>query len=251
MTDLAFAPMRKGPPSLADAVERITLNSIAHEMRDPFDIGDALATLSATGEAVTVYPPGRDFTMARIDAIDTDASTFLLDLAEDVTLPEGRIAFVAALGSNAKMQFELDADWAMVRGAGRRVQMPFPEVCLVLNRRAEQRLDTPVGGNYGARFTLLGKVFDMPLYDFSRNGVGLRATPEQALELYVGKKIENVELEMGPSLVVQADLEVRLLRPFRTFLLGAQVQVGCRISNMSMQMRQSLDRAVTKVEQRR
>ncbi len=251
MTDLAFAPMRKGPPSLSDAVERITLNSIAHEMRDPFDIGDALSTLAANGEAVTVYPPGQDHTMARIDAIDIDASTFLLDLAEDVALPEGRIAFVAALGANAKMQFELDTDWTMVRGAGRRIQLPFPDICLVLNRRAEQRLDTPVGGNYGARFTLLGKTFEMPLYDFSRNGVGLRATPEQALELYVGKKIEHVELEMGPSLVVQADLEIRLLRPFRTFLLGAQVQVGCRISNMSLQMRQSMDRAVTKVEQRR
>lgn len=251
MTDLAFAPMRKGPPTLSDAVDRITLNSIAHEMRDPFDIGDALATLSATGEAVTVYAPGQDYTMARIDAIDADAGTFLLDLAEDVTLPEGRIAFVAALGSNAKLEFELDTDWSMVRGAGSRVQLPFPEFCLVLNRRSEHRLDTPVGGNYGARFTLLGKVFEMPLYDFSRGGVGLRATPAQALELYVGKKLDNVELEMGPSLVVMADLEVRLLRPFRTFLLGPQVQVGCRISNISVQMRQSLDRAVTKVEQRR
>jgi hypothetical protein len=98
--------------------------------------------------------------------------------------------------------------------------------------------------NYGARFTLLGKVFEMPLYDFSRGGVGLRATPEQAMELYVGKKLDNVLLEMGSSLIVTADLEVRLLRPFRTFLLGQQVQVGCRISNITMQMRQSLERAV-------
>jgi hypothetical protein len=56
---------------------------------------------------------------------------------------------------------------------------------------------------------------------------------------------------MGPTLVITADLEVRLLRPFRTFLLGQQVQVGCRISNISMQMRQSLERAVDKVQKRR
>jgi c-di-GMP-binding flagellar brake protein YcgR len=121
----------------------------------------------------------------------------------------------------------------------------------VLNRRAEPRLESPLGMNYGARFTLLGKVFEMPLYDFSRGGVGLRATPEQALELYVGKKLEGVQLELGTSLAVSADLEIRLLRPFRTFLLGQQVQVGCRISNITMQMRQTLERAVVKIQKRR
>ena len=71
------------------------------------------------------------------------------------------------------------------------------------------------------------------------------------MELYVGKKLEGVQLEMGGSLVVTADLEVRLLRPFRTFLLGQQVQVGCRISNISMQMHQTLGRAVEKMQKRR
>lgn len=251
MTDLAFTHMRKGPPRLADAVDRITLNTVAHEMRDPFDIVDALSMLAQTGEAVTVYPPGRDLVMARIHAVDGEARSFTLDLAEDSVLDEGRACFVASLGGNAKLQFELDANWAIVPGGGHLVTLPLPAACLVLNRRAEPRLDTPVGVNYSARFTMLGKVFEMPLYDFSRGGVGLRATPEQAFELYVGKKLEGVALELGHSLAVSADLEVRLLRPFRTFLLGQQVQVGCRISNISMQMRQSLDRAVTTVQRRR
>jgi hypothetical protein len=59
-----------------------------------------------------------------------------------------------------------------------------------------------------------------------------------------------VELELGPSLTITADLEIRLLRPFRTFLLGEQVQVGCRISNITMQMKQRLERAVSKVQKR-
>ncbi|KQX95736.1 pilus assembly protein PilZ [Massilia sp. Root133] len=220
-------------------------------MRDPFDIGDALTTLALTGEPVTVYPRGQDFVMARIDSVDPEHKVFTLELAGNDVLAEGEAVFVAALGSNAKIQFELDADWAIVEGRPDLVQLPLPEVCLVLNRRAEPRLESPVGMNYGARFTLLGKVFEMPLYDFSRGGVGLRATPEQALELYVGKKLEGVQLELGTSLAVSADLEIRLLRPFRTFLLGQQVQVGCRISNISMQMRQTLERAVVKVQKRR
>jgi c-di-GMP-binding flagellar brake protein YcgR len=243
--------MRKGPPTLADAVDRIRPDAGAHDMRDPFDIGDALTTLALTGDPVTVYPRGQDVVMARIDSVDPEQKVFTLELVGNDDLAEGQVVFVAALGGNAKVQFELDTDWPTVPGRPDRVQLPLPDVCLVLNRRAEPRLESPLGMNYGARFTLIGKVFEMPLYDFSRGGVGLRATPEQAMELYVGKKLEGVLLEMGSSLLVTADLEVRLLRPFRTFLLGQQVQVGCRISNISMQMRQTLARAVDKVQKRR
>jgi c-di-GMP-binding flagellar brake protein YcgR len=246
-----MAVMRKGMPKQADAVDRIKPNSGAHDMRDPFDIGDALTTLALTGEPVTVYPHGHDVALARIDSVDPEGKVFTLDLAEPGAALGRKIVFVAALGSNAKIQFELEADPAPVADRPDLLQFPLPDVCLVLNRRAEPRLESPVGMNYSARFTMMGKVFEMPLYDFSRGGVGLRATPEQALELYVGKKLDGVLLEMGTTLVVTADLEVRLLRPFRTFLLGQQVQVGCRISNISMQMRQTLDRAVDKIQKRR
>jgi hypothetical protein len=60
-----------------------------------------------------------------------------------------------------------------------------------------------------------------------------------------------VELDLGPSLTIQADLEVRLLRPFRTFLLGEQVQIGCRISKIEMVMKQRLERAVSTVQRKR
>jgi c-di-GMP-binding flagellar brake protein YcgR len=251
LTDLATTQMRKGPPKLSDAVERIPASVAAHEMRDAFQIFDTLSTLAQTGEAITVYPMGQDFVLARIDAVDPDRRAFTLDLAEDSILAEGKSVFVASLGGNAKIQFELDANWSVVPGRAQMVELPLPEVCNVLNRRAEARLESPLGGSYGARFTHLGKVFELPLYDFSRGGVGLRATPEQAYELFVGKKLEGVELDLGPSLTILADLEVRLMRPFRTFLLGEQVQVGCRISNITMQMKQRLERAVSKVQMKR
>jgi c-di-GMP-binding flagellar brake protein YcgR len=251
VTDFTMPLMRKGPPKPADAVDRIKPNSAAHEMRDAFDIADALTTLARAGEPVTVYPYGQDVVMARIDSVDPEGKVFTLDPVEHVLLTQGRTVFVASLGGNAKIQFELEAVPGVVPDRPDLLQFPLPVACLVLNRRAEQRLESPLGMNYGARFTLMGKVFEMPLYDFSRGGVGLRATPEQALELYVGKKLDGVLLELGSSLVVTADLEVRLLRPFRTFLLGQQVQVGCRISNITMQMRQTLDRAVSTAQKRR
>jgi c-di-GMP-binding flagellar brake protein YcgR len=251
LTDLATTQIRKGQPKLSDAVARIPANAPAHAMTDAVQILETLSGLAQTGEAVTVYPMGQEFVMARIDAVDPERRCFVLELAYDVMLAEGKAVFTASLGGNAKMQFELKANWTAVQGRAGVVELPLPESCQVQNRRAEARLESPLSGSYGARFTMLGKPFELPLYDFSLGGVGLRATPEQAYEFYVGKKLEGVELELGPSLTIVADLEVRLLRPFRTFLLGQQVQVGCRISNINMQMKQRLERAVSKVQTRR
>jgi c-di-GMP-binding flagellar brake protein YcgR len=250
LTDLATTQFRKGPPKPSDAIARIAPNAAAHQMSDAFQIFETLSSLAQTGEAVTVYPMGQDFVMARIEAVDPDRRSFTLDLLDDSILAEGKAVFTASLGGNARIQFELDANWSIVPGRAQMVELPLPETCQVLNRRAEARLESPLGGSYGARFTYLGKVFELPLYDFSLSGVGLRATKDQAYELFVGKKLEGVELELGPSLTITADLEIRLLRPFRTFLLGEQVQVGCRISNITMQMKQRLERAVSKVQKR-
>jgi c-di-GMP-binding flagellar brake protein YcgR len=243
--------MRKGLPTLADAVERITLHMATHEMRHPADIGATLRALAESGEAITIYPAGQDFIMARVEAVDVEGGSFVLDLADGARLPSGHAVFVAALGGNAKLQFEMEHEWTGQPGFPNLVTAPFPASCQVLNRRAEPRLESPVGGSYSARFTIFSKVYELPLYDFSGGGVGLRASPEQALDLYVGKKLEGVELELGPSLSINADLEIRLMRPFRTFLLGQQVQVGCRISNITMQMRQSLERAVERAKSRK
>jgi hypothetical protein len=155
--------MRKGPPKLADAVDRIPAKALAHDMTDAFQIFDTLSTLAQTGEAVTVYPMGQDFVMARIDAVDPDRRSFVLDLVEDSILAEGKAIFTASLGGNAKIQFELDANWSIVPGRSQVVELPLPETCKVLNRRAESRLETPLGGNFGARFAIMGKVFELAL----------------------------------------------------------------------------------------
>jgi len=243
----APAPLiRKGPPKPADALNRIGGNAQPHEMRDPFDIGEALSVLADSGEAVTVFPAGWiEPLLARIASVDPELPHFVLDFSGSERPPAGKATLVASLGGNAKLQFELEQDWAALDGNRLHVAAEFPPACLVLNRRAARRVETPVGVNYTATFRLSGRQFDLPLYDFSQGGVGLRATPEQCFGLHVGKRLEGVRLELGPSLVVTADLEVRLLRPFRTFLLGEQVQIGCSFAAISMQMQQTLERFVT------
>jgi len=237
---------RKGSPRPSDVLARIAPDAAPHAMRDPFDIGETFTSLAASGEALTIYPACcAEPLLARIASVHPEEPHFTLDLAGDAPIPPGRATFVAALGGNAKLQFELAGDWLATPGQPNLVPAVFPETCLVLNRRAAPRLDTPVNGSYAATFTLTNKSFELPLCDYSSGGVGLRATPEQAAELYVGRKLKGVRLQLGPALAIVADLQIRLLRPFRSFLLGEQVQVGCSFDNIEMQMHQQLQRLVT------
>lgn len=242
----AVALNRKGPPKPTDALSRIGGNAQPHEMRDPFDIGEALTSLAASGAAITVFPAGWiEPLLARIESVDPELPYFVIDFTGSERPPAGRAILVASLGGSAKLQFELDQSWEPLPAPPLHVAAEFPASCLVLNRRAQRRVETPVGVNYTASFRVQGRLYDLPLYDFSQGGVGMRAKPEEVFGLHVGKKLEGVRLELGPSLVLTADLEVRLMRPFRTFLLGEQVQIGCSFAAISMQMQQTLERFVT------
>jgi c-di-GMP-binding flagellar brake protein YcgR len=236
---------RKGAPRLTDAVAPIAANASPHEMTDPFDIGEALTQLGETGEPISIYA-GRacEPVMARIESVDPELPQFVLDLAGGAAMPTGHaLTLVASLGNNAKLQFELPDDWKALPGQSQMVNASFPEMCLVLNRRTERRFETPVGGNYTASFMMLGQKRVLQLYDFSLGGVGMRAAPEHAMGLRVGKKIDGVRLDIGEH-TMEVDLVIRLARRFRTFLLGEQVQIGCQFVNMKPETQQALKRII-------
>jgi flagellar brake protein len=242
VVDHLSAPIvRKGPPKETDLIAKIAADAEPHEMRDPFDIGEALAMLAHTGEPVSIYPMySREPLVARIDSVDPEQPHFVIDVAGGKSVPAGAATLVASLGGNAKLQFDLFQEWRGRPDAPNLVDAVFPPFCLALNRRAGQRLETPLGVNYTASFNSLGKRYELQLYDFSLGGVGMRASPEQAHGLWVGKKLEGVRLELGSAQSMSCELEIRLMRPFRTFLLGEQMQVGCRFLNISPQMEQTL-----------
>lgn len=233
---------RKGAPRLSDAVDRMKVSDEPHEMKDPFDIGEMLTQLAEQGEPITIYQGGRarEPVMARIESVDPELPHFVLDIAGGAQMEPGVPALlVASLGNNAKMQFDLPEDWHMVRGHTHMVQCTFPEFIHVLNRRAESRVESPVGGNYTATFILLSQKRSLQLYDFSPGGIGMRGTPQQAIGLRVGKKLDAVRLDIGDE-AMTVDVEIRLARRFRTFLLGEQVQIGCKFINMTPQMQEKL-----------
>ncbi|MBA5638666.1 flagellar brake protein [Duganella sp. LX20W] len=217
-------------------------------MHDEQDIGDALAMLAETGDPVSIYPnSSTSVVMARIRSVDPDHPHFVLELNEGETLPPGEAVFVAWLRS-AKMQFKLSSpDWAPLAGQPTLIPATFPEKCQILNRRAAQRLETPLGVYFLASFVLNGRPYELQLYDFSAGGVGMRAAPRDAVGLHVGRKLQRVRLELGPDAVMIADLEIRLSRTFRSFLLGEQVQIGCQFINLSPMMQEELARLLQKL----
>lgn len=251
MNDPIPNEFRKGPPRLQDAVEPIAAGSKPHEMTDVDDIGDSLAILAENGDAVSIYPASSaEVVMARIQSVSDDQPRFVLELNEGEKLPPGEATFVAWLRS-AKLQFTLsDPAWNSLPEQPHLIPLEFPEHCQVLNRRATARLETPLGVYFTASFVLNGKPYELQLYDFSQGGVGMRCAPRDAQGLHVGRKLQRVRLELGPDAVIIADLEIRLSRTYRSFLLGEQVQIGCQFLNMSEGMKDDLARLIDKMNSR-
>jgi c-di-GMP-binding flagellar brake protein YcgR len=118
-------------------------------------------------------------------------------------------------------------------------------------RRGHLRLDAPVGHSFSAEFTYYGETYHANVYDLSTGGVGLRAAPRELPELYAGKRLTRVKLELGNERELTVDLEVRMWRPFRSFLLGQQVHIGCRFLELTPYAEAEVRLIVAELQSRR
>jgi c-di-GMP-binding flagellar brake protein YcgR len=237
-------PIRKGPPRPQDAIAPFPPSANSYEMTTEDEIGDALTLLATHGDAISMYAPGsREPVLGRILSVDPELPHFVMELNEGLTLQPGKVTFVAVLG-NAKLQFRLShADWSPLAGKPQLIPMVFPETCTVLNRRSNERVETPLGASFTATFELNGITRqDLAIYDFSLGGIGLHCSKNEAKGLLKGRKLLAVQLELGPDTVIVTDLEVRYTRPFRSFLMGEQLHVGCKFINLAPEAESELKR---------
>ena len=225
---------RKGPPRPQDAIALIPASAASYDMTSEDDIGDALTALAARGDAISMYAAGsREALLGRILSVDPELPHFVMELNEGQRLPHGNVNFVAVLPT-AKMQFQLsNSEWTSVAGKPLLIQMTFPASCKVLDRRASERVETPLGANYMASFVINGtNLYELPIYDFSLGGIGLRCAKNDAKGLLKGRKLRDVELDFGSETVVIAEMEIRVTRAYRSFLLGEQLHIGCMFINL-------------------
>ena len=235
------SPERKGPPSRSDACAPIESTASPYHMTDPFDIGESLSKFARYGDPITIYPSdGSPCVMARILSVEEETPDFVVELNENLHLPPGPVTFVAWQQS-AKIQFTLEAEWASLPNQPMLLPCVFPQECLVLERRQATRLETPIGVFYAATLVLSGEPLELQLNDISVGGVGMRGTPGETVGIYVGRRLQRVRLELGPTKVIVVDLEVRLTRKYRTFLLVEQVQIGCSFINLTPSVKAEID----------
>lgn len=232
------ASFRKGPPRPQDAIAPIPASVDAYDMADEDDIGDTLTLLASSGEPISMYAAGsREPVLGRIFSVDPEQPHFVMELNEGASLRSGDITFVACLRS-AKLQFRLSSPaWKSAPGQPQMIPMTFPETCSVLNRRSSERVEAPLGVNFIASFALGGTngatSSKLLMHDFSLGGIGLRCAKRDAQGLFKGRKLQDVLLELGSESVMVKELEIRVRRAFRSFLLGEQFYIGCMFTEIA------------------
>jgi len=235
-------PIRKGPPRPQDALAPFLATNSSYEMTGEDDIGDALTQLAASGDAISMYAQGsRDVVLGRILSVDPELPHFVMELNEGASLRPGIITFVSWLRT-AKLQFRLkNPEWTSLPGKPNLIQMVFPETCAVLDRREAERVETPLGTNFMASFVLNStSARELPIYDISLGGIGLRCSKLDAKGLLKGRKLKEVSLELGEEEGVVIELEVRFTRAFRSFLLGEQLHIGCMFIHKTPELDEQL-----------
>jgi hypothetical protein len=149
-----------------------------------------------------------------------------------------------------QLQFTLDGVVPLTDGRPGRFSAALPGELRRSQRRAFPRLGVPLGRPFQAEFTVYGETYCANVYDLSLGGVGLRAAPRDVPELYAGKRLPKVSLELGHGTLLTVDLEVRMWRPFRSRLLGEQVHIGCRFVDLAPVAQAKLARVVGALESR-
>ena len=212
------------------------------------EIGDTLTLLATNGDAISMYVSGtRQAVLGRILSVDPEQPHFVMELNEGETLTPGKVTFVAVV-STAKLQFRLsDADWNSVPGSPQLIPMKFPETCAVLDRRASERVETPLGDNFMAALEIQGHPHEWSIYDFSLGGLGLRCSKAEAKGLLKGRKLPEVRVELEGETIIVAEMEVRFTRSFRSFLLGEQIHIGCMFVNMTPEAQSEIKALVDKI----
>ena len=241
--------IRKGPPRPQDAIAPIPAGANAYELTTEDDIGDALTALAETGDPISMYVPGnREPVLGRILSVDPEKPHFVMELNEGMSLGPGKVTFVSWLRS-AKIQFRLtDYDWKTLPDKPNLVPMTFPETCAVLNRRAAERVETPLGAPFTAFFVTNGTAeHNLPINDFSLGGIGLECAKVDAKGLLKGRKLLEVQLNMGDETILVAEMEVRYTRAIRSFLMGDQLHIGCMFTQLAPEELSKLKRVIEQV----
>lgn len=168
--------------------------------------------------------------LASLQALDAPARRIRWRLGAAVTPPPDAVLAIVAMAGGVRVQQVLRGAW-QADGAGWLLDADWPHQLLQLQRRRHPRISVPLGQSYSASFLFGSRRSTLDIDDLSQGGLALRGSRAEMAMLFVGKKLPRVQLQLAGT-TVQADLQVRARRSYKSFLLGEQVLAGCSIEAM-------------------
>lgn len=181
------------------------------------------------------------FGMASVVELDVPAQTLGLAMSAPLLPLPAQAWAVTHMAGGVRVQWLVQGDWQTTDGQQWLLHMAWPEQLLQLQRRRHQRLSVPLGHNYSASFMFGRRRGVLDMDDVSMGGVALRGTRQETAMLFMGRDLPQVSLHMANGTVLSVHLKVRSRRSYRSFLLGAQVLVGCSVETMADKDRLQLE----------
>lgn len=196
------------------------------------DIHASLRFLATSGAIVTLYPPegGQRILGHLVEADqDTPEGCFAFKMAYDEKVSPGTMIFVAEVRG---IKFQFSCEWSGSPVPQSMLNVAFPATLIELQRRRFVRLNTPMGQQFSAKFGIGGRAYELSVDDLALGGVGLRASPQEAALLYVGRKLPRVQLALGNDELWVVDMAICSRRAWHSYLLGKTFHVGCRFTEI-------------------
>lgn len=209
-----------------------TLDVSPYLVSNAHDIHVILHALATSGAIVTLHISGGDQQiLGRVLEADQDTpeGCFVFKMAYDAMVPPGCLIFAVEVRS-IKLQFS--CEWAGSSVPQSLLNVAYPLTLIELQRRRFARINTPMGQPFSAAFGIGGRTYALSVEDLALGGVGLRASPQEAALLYIGRKLPRVQLVLRNDERLVVDLAICSRRAWHSYLLGKTFHVGCRFAEI-------------------
>lgn len=220
-------------------------------VRDPWAIVAELQAMVSHAVPVSIYPPHDAPRLdGRLMEVSSEPRRFALEV-DRLHAPVSGPSLIVGQPQGIHLQFHADLSWEDQPGPVLRCAAALPEEMVHLQRRHFPRLDAPLGPVLHATFALHGKTRVMNVEDLSLGGLGLRCARREGAVLARGQRLDRVRLDLGQSEPLVVTLDICSRRPYQSFLVGEQLQFGCRYVDLTPTAGAVLQQIVLQFEEER
>jgi len=240
-------PPRASNPQQAE-LARFTIGN-------PLEIQRHLQSLVDLKQAVTIFSnKGNSFIVTRLLAVEAETQQLVFAFSADehanrqLHASERNVLISAPTG--IKMQFICGPAEEVDYQGRRALAMAIPERLIRLQRREFFRINTPPIKPVWCRLPgPAGRL--LPLFDISLGGLSLTLAAEQHDWLQAGEQLDQVQIELPETGLLQIGLEVLHVMPVLGAIGHEHYRAGCVFTGMTLAQETMVQRYITHLERER